>query len=144
MTDTDLTCFVEAQAATYDRVVTELTAGRKQSHWMWFIFPQLAGLGSSAMSRRFAIRNLDHARQYLADPVLGQRLIDCVRLLLDQPGLSANEILGSPDDLKLRSSLTLFHAAASGEIEEHLFAAALERFYGNRGDPLTLAALRVG
>ena len=144
MSDPDLAHFVEAQASVYHRVVAELTAGRKQSHWMWFIFPQLAGLGSSAMSQRFAIRDLDHARSYLDDPVLGRRLVECVWLMLAHHDRSALEILGSPDDKKLRSCLTLFGEAAPREADKSLFAEALGRFYDGQGDPRTLAALGGG
>lgn len=142
MSAPDLAHFVEAQATVYDRVVGELTAGRKQSHWMWFIFPQLTGLGNSPISRRFAMRDLDHARRYLDDPVLGRRLLECVRLMLGHRDRSALEILGSPDDLKLRSCLTLFGEAAAREADKGLFATALGRFYDGHRDPRTLAALR--
>ena len=122
MTDTDLAHFVEAQVPVLDQVVAELNAGTKRTHWMWFIFPQIAGLGHSAMARHYAISDLGQARRYLADPVLGERLRHHVRLMLDHKGKSALEILGSPDDLKFRSCLTLFRAAASEESDRSLFA----------------------
>jgi uncharacterized protein (DUF1810 family) len=100
MTDTDLIRFVEAQAPARNRVVEELTAGSKQTHWMWFIFPQLAGLGRSAMAERYAIRDLDQAKRYLDDLILGERLRRDVRLMLRHVDKSALQILGSPDDLK--------------------------------------------
>src|SRR5438046_2651703 len=106
----DLERFVAAQNAghTYDHAVEELGRGRKTSHWMWFVFPQIAGLGMSPMSQRFAIQSLDEARAYLANPVLGPRLVECVRLVLSQDGKSAHDIFGSPDDMKFHSCLTLF------------------------------------
>jgi uncharacterized protein (DUF1810 family) len=134
MTELDLIRFVDAQAEIYDQVADELTAGRKASHWMWFIFPQLAGLGHSVMAQRYAIRNLDEAGRYLADPILGGRLRHCVRLMLRHAGKSATEILGSPDDLKFRSCLTLFRQAAADEADRLLFAEALKQFYGGEPD----------
>ena len=98
----DLQRFVDAQAPVYERVRAELKNGRKQSHWMWFIFPQIAGLGHSAMARRYAISSLDEAKVYLAHPVLGPRLRECTRLVVQTDGRSAYEILGSPDDMKFR------------------------------------------
>ncbi len=111
MTDADLIRFANAQADVYSQVTEELTDGCKRTHWMWFIFPQLTGLGHSAMAQRYAIRDLDHARRYLAEPVLGSRLRHDVRLMMHHKGKSALEILGSPDDLKFRSCLTLFGQA---------------------------------
>ncbi|MGB8895308.1 MAG: DUF1810 family protein, partial [Pseudolabrys sp.] len=100
MTEADLIRFVDAQGQVYRQVVEELTAGRKQTHWMWFIFPQLSGLGHSAMAQRYALHNMDQARRYLADPILGDRLRHDVRLMVRHKGKSALEILGSPDDFK--------------------------------------------
>jgi uncharacterized protein (DUF1810 family) len=108
VTEADLIRFVDAQAQVYRQVVEELTEGHKQSHWMWFIFPQLSGLGHSAMAQRYAIQDIDQARRYLADPILGDRLRHNVRLLIRHKGKSALDILGSPDELKFRSCLTLF------------------------------------
>ena len=126
--------FVEAQAAVYPTVVDELRRGRKESHWIWFIFPQLAGLGRSAMSEAYAIRSLDEARAYLAHPVLGPRLHECVRLILASGAPSAASILGPLDAMKLRSSMTLFHRA---DPVDPTFPAVLERYFEGRADPLT-------
>jgi uncharacterized protein (DUF1810 family) len=124
----DLDRFVTAQDEgwTYARALAELRAGRKGSHWMWFVFPQEAGLGQSAMSRRYAIGSMEEARAYLAHPVLGPRLRECAAALLAVEGRSAVEILGEVDALKLRSSMTLFAAADPGE---PLFPALLERYF---------------
>ena len=143
MTDRDLTRFVEAQSPVLRQVVDELTCGRKRTHWMWFIFPQLAGLGYSAMAQRYAIRDLDQAERYLDDPVLGQRLRHDVRLILGHRDKSALEILGSPDDLKFRSCLTLFHAAASDQSDRSLFAHALDQFCDGEPDARTLELLEL-
>ena len=132
--------FVSAQAATYDRALAELRAGRKSSHWMWFVFPQIAGLGSSPTAQRYAIRDLAEARAYLGHPVLGPRLVECARALLAVEGRSAEQILGYPDDLKLRSSMTLF-AEAAGEETAAVFREVLERYYDGRADPATLEKL---
>jgi len=139
VSEADLIRFVDAQAQVYRQVVEELTDGRKRTHWMWFIFPQLSGLGHSAMAQRYAIRDIDQARRFLADPILGDRLRHDVRLMLGHKGKSALEILGSPDDLKLRSCLTLFCEAASDKSDRSLFAEALEQFYNGKPDPRTLA-----
>ena len=117
------------------RVLAELAAGHKQSHWMWFVFPQIAGLGHSAMAQRYAIADLDEARAFLAHPILGPRLKQCTELVLAVQGKSAHEIFGSPDDLKFRSSMTLFAAAAPGE---KIFRAALDKYFSGKGDRLTL------
>jgi uncharacterized protein (DUF1810 family) len=142
MTDADLIRFLDAQDQIYQQVVEELTDGRKETHWMWFIFPQLVGLGRSGMTQHYAIRDLDQARRYLSDSILGPRLRQAVRLLMDQTGKSAFEILGSPDDLKLRSCLTLFRQAASEQSDRELFAKALDQFYGGEPDRRTLDLLR--
>jgi uncharacterized protein (DUF1810 family) len=130
VTETDLIRFVTAQAEVYSQVIEELADGYKRTHWMWFIFPQLTGLGHSAIAQRYAVRDLDHARRYLADPILGSRLRHDVRLMMRHKGKSALEILGSPDDLKFRSCLTLFGQAASDSSDRMLFAEALDQFYG--------------
>ena len=130
--------FVEAQAAIYDAVLAELRAGRKRSHWMWFIFPQIEGLGFSAISRRYALHSLDEARAYLAHPVLGARLRECTEAVLVHAGRSAHDIFGSPDDMKFHSSMTLFHRAAQ---EEPLFRNALEAFFDGEEDRATLARI---
>jgi len=134
----DLERFRQAQAQTYAQALAELRAGRKTSHWMWFVFPQVAGLGSSPMARRYAIASLAEARAYLADPVLGARLRECVRAINAHDGLSAHDIFGWPDEMKLRSSLTLFAQAAPGETA---FAEALDRCFGGEPDAATLERL---
>jgi len=134
----DLQRFVDAQDRIYDTVVDELTAGRKRSHWMWFIFPQLRGLGSSPTAVRFAISSVDEARAYLDHELLGARLRECAGLVARIEGRSAEEIFGWPDDMKLRSSMTLFAHAADDNAE---FVAVLEKFYGGEEDPATLARL---
>ena len=142
MTEADLLRFVDAQAPVYSQVIEELTAGCKRTHWMWFIFPQLRGLGHSAMAQRYAIRDLDQATRYLADRILGTRLRHDVQLMIKHKGKSALEILGSPDDLKFRSCLTLFGRAASDSSDRALFAKALNQFYGGEPDRRTLELLR--
>ena len=130
----DLERFVAAQDPVWDDVLAELRRGRKASHWMWFVFPQVAGLGSSAMSQRYAISSLDEARAYLAHPVLGPRLREVVAVVLAAEGRDADEIFGSIDARKLRSSMTLFHRAAP---DEPLFSAVLDRFFAGRADAAT-------
>ncbi|MGZ4764399.1 MAG: DUF1810 domain-containing protein [Ilumatobacteraceae bacterium] len=134
----DLQRYVDAQEGVYQTVVAELTAGRKRSHWMWFVFPQLRGLGSSPTAVRFGITSIDEARAYLAHELLGTRLRECARLMTAIDGRSAEQIFGWPDDLKLRSSMTLFSHAAN---DNHDFAAVLEKFYNGEEDPATLARL---
>ena len=133
----DLQRFVAAQREIYDQVLTELRLGRKESHWMWFIFPQLAGLGHSAMAERYALRNLEQAKRYLAHRILGDRLRQVVGLMLQQKDKSALDILGSPDDLKFRSCLSLFVHAAANEDDRTLFKRALDQFYEGKSDPRT-------
>ncbi|MDQ1080294.1 DUF1810 domain-containing protein [Pseudoroseomonas cervicalis] len=135
----DLDRFLRAQDAVLPQVERELGEGQKRSHWMWFIFPQLRGLGRSETARRYGIAGAEEARAYLAHPVLGARLRHWVALVLAVPGRSAKEIFGSPDDVKFRSCLTLFAALAPGEA---LFRDALARFYGAAPDAATLALLR--
>jgi uncharacterized protein (DUF1810 family) len=137
----DLIRFLDAQAPIYSRVVEELTNGRKQTHWMWFIFPQVAGLGLSAMTHHYVIRDLDQAKRYLADSILGPRLREAVRLMMNHKGKSALEILGSPDDVKFRSCLTLFRQAASKNSDRGLFTDALDQFYRGEEDARTLELL---
>ncbi|UUX50608.1 DUF1810 domain-containing protein [Nisaea acidiphila] len=137
MTDEDLRKFVEAQERDYERALGELRAGRKTSHWIWFVLPQLAELGRSQRAVHYGITGLDQARRYLADPVLGPRLRACVEAMLSHSGLSAFEILGSPDDMKLCSCLTLFEAAAGEGADRMLFARALDRFYDGARDRAT-------
>jgi uncharacterized protein (DUF1810 family) len=137
-TEERLAEFVAAQDPVYDEVRQELAAGRKETHWIWFIFPQLAGLGYSSMSKKFGLASKAEARSYWAHPVLGPRLRECVELLLASPKRSIDSIMGPPDDLKFRSSMTLFGAAAP---EEPIFQAALEKFFGGEPDPLTIGLL---
>jgi uncharacterized protein (DUF1810 family) len=136
-----LTRFVDAQNPVYAQVLSELRQGRKQSHWMWYIFPQVAGLGASIMSQRFALTSLAEAQDYLAHPVLGSRLVECTEVMLPHEGLSARTILGSPDDMKFRSSMTLFDAAATEKGSP--FERALEKFFSGQRDDKTLALLGI-
>ncbi|MDB5641676.1 MAG: hypothetical protein JWN07_993 [Hyphomicrobiales bacterium] len=142
MTAIDADRFVSAQAGVLADVEAELRAGRKQSHWMWFVFPQVAGLGHSSTARHYAIADLAQAQHYLQDLVLGSRLREHVQLLLQHTDKSAHEIFGTPDDLKLRSCLTLFKAAASTPEDRALFEAALQAFFDGQPDQLTLDLLR--
>ena len=130
--------FVDAQEHTYAAALAEIRSGRKQSHWMWFVFPQIAGLGVSAMSQRYAIQSLDEARAYLEHPVLGPRLLEIAQAALDVDGKSAFDIFGTPDDMKLRSSATLF-----AQISEpgSVFHRVLDRYFDGRPDGQTLLAL---
>jgi uncharacterized protein (DUF1810 family) len=134
----DLQRFVSAQEPVFDRVLAELGDGRKHSHWMWFIFPQIAGLGQSPMARKYAISALAEAEAYLAHPILGPRLEECAGLVNRVERRSANDILGYPDDLKFHSSMTLFARAAPGI---PVFARALERYFDGKGDARTLSRL---
>ncbi len=134
----DLDRFVSAQADVYPQALAELRRGRKTSHWMWFVFPQIAGLGRSETARFYAIRDADEARTYLAHPVLGPRLIETARAVTVAPG-SAEAILGGIDAMKLRSAMTLFAAVADDDAP---FVAALDRFFDGQRDPATLALLR--
>ena len=130
--------FLDAQDPVYSRVCDELRAGRKQSHWMWFIFPQIAGLGRSEMAIRYAISSRDEAGAYLAHPILGARLRECTSLVNAVEGRTILQILGSPDDLKFRSSMTLFaHATADNQV----FVDALRQYFGGQPDPLTLVRM---
>lgn len=133
----DLQRFVDAQAPVYQRVLAELRQGRKQSHWMWFIFPQVAGLGHSPMARQFAIASREEAVAYLGHAVLGRRLRECTALVNAVQGRTIREILGSPDDLKFCSSMTLFGAVSS----DPEFAEAIQKFYGGTPDQRTLDLL---
>ena len=130
--------FVDAQARPYEQVRRELEAGRKESHWIWFIFPQIKGLGESAMSIRFAIASLDEAKAYLAHPVLGPRLRECATLALNIEGRTSRDIFGSIDEMKFRSSMTLFARAAPDEEE---FERCLDKYFAGSPDPTTLARL---
>jgi len=130
--------FVRAQADIYDRALGELRRGKKQSHWMWFIFPQIDGLGSSAMTREYAIKSIDEARAYLGHPVLAKRLNECTEAVLAVEGRTALEIMGRPDDVKLKSSMTLFERAAG---QDSVFAKLLDKYYAGERDAKTLAIL---
>ncbi|MGE2815329.1 DUF1810 domain-containing protein [Mycobacterium heidelbergense] len=135
----DLKRFVDAQAPVYRSVVDELRGGRKRGHWMWFVFPQLRGLGSSPMADHYGIASLEEARAYLRHDPLGPRLHECAQLVNEVRGRSIAEIFGSPDDLKLRSSMTLFARAAEDNED---FVTLLDRYYGGEEDQLTVARLR--
>ena len=130
--------FVAAQARNYDRALAELKAGRKQSHWMWYVFPQLAGLGSSATSQKYSIESLDEARAYLAHPTLGARLLECASATLAIEGRTARQIFSSPDDLKLRSCATLFAAVAG---RDSVFQRLLDKYFDGVADAKTLRLL---
>lgn len=134
----DLKRFVLAQEPVYDTALAEIRSGRKRSHWMWFIFPQAAGLGFSAMSERYAIGSIEEARAYLDHPTLGARLRECADAVLAVQGRTASAIFGSPDDMKLRSSMTLF-AQAGGE--NSVFTRVLDKYYGGEQDGATLRQL---
>ncbi len=136
--DYDLHRFIEAQNGIYEQALSELKAGRKRSHWMWFVFPQIAGLGTSSMAEKYAIRSAEEASAYLADPILGSRLLRCVEAILLVSGRSAHDILGSPDDLKLCSSMTLFAAVSDHDSSFH---RTIERFYDGKFDDRTIAIL---
>ena len=135
----ELQRFVDAQAPVYDQVRAELAAGRKRTHWMWFVFPQIQGLGRSAMAQRYAIDSREEAAAYLTHPVLGTRLRECAALVLAAPGPAIDDILGPPDDLTFKSCMTLFDAVAPAG--ETLFAQCLQRFFGGVRDAATLARL---
>jgi uncharacterized protein (DUF1810 family) len=134
----NLSRFVQAQEQTYDQALSELELGRKQSHWMWYVFPQLDGLGSSPITKLYSIKSEDEARAYLKHPTLGPRLLECAEAILRVDGKSAREILGSPDDLKLKSCATLF---AQVSPPGSAFERILERFYSGERDLATLRLL---
>jgi uncharacterized protein (DUF1810 family) len=137
----DLQRFVDAQAGVYDTVLAELHAGRKRSHWIWFVFPQLRGLGHSPTAVRYGISSLDEARAYLAHDVLGPRLRECAGLLRRIHGSSADDVFGWPDNLKVRSSMTLFGVAADDPAVASDFYAVLDKFYDGEPDPDTVERL---
>ncbi|WP_416068066.1 DUF1810 domain-containing protein [Rhizobium sp. ZK1] len=139
--DYDLHRFIEAQNGIYEQALTELKTGRKRSHWMWFIFPQIAGLGTSSMAEKYAIRSAEEASAYLADPILGSRLLRCVEAIISVNDRSAHDIMGAPDDLKLRSSMTLFAAVSDHGSPFH---KAIERFYDGKFDERTISILSAG
>jgi len=127
--------FVEAQATVYEQVLAELRAGRKYSHWIWFIFPQIAGLGHSPTAQHYAIGSMDEARAYSEHPILGPRLRECTQVVNQIEGSTIHEILGPPDDLKFRSSMTLFSKATT---DNQVFLDALRKYFGGEPDPQTL------
>lgn len=131
----DLSRFLKAQEQDYEQALREIRSGRKRSHWMWYIFPQIQGLGFSPTAQYYAIRDLQEARDYLAHPVLGARLKEISSALLGLNGLSASEIFGYPDDLKLRSSMTLFRMA---DLNEPVFLEVLEKYYDGKPDARTV------
>jgi uncharacterized protein (DUF1810 family) len=130
--------FVDAQESVYAEVLAELKAGRKRTHWIWFVFPQLAGLGSSPMARQYAVSSMPEARAYLAHPILGRRLIECVQAMLQHSQLSPRLVLGEIDAVKWRSCLTLFEAVDPGG---RVFDAALDQFYAGQRDEATMRLL---
>jgi uncharacterized protein (DUF1810 family) len=134
----DLRRFVDAQAHTYDQALAELRAGEKRTHWMWFVFPQIAGLGHSGMARRFAISGLDEARAYVAHPTLGRRLVESARALTDLDTADADRVLGPVDAQKLRSSMTLFARAAP---DEPVFREVLDHYFDGTEDDATTSRL---
>jgi uncharacterized protein (DUF1810 family) len=140
MAEDEFAHFLEAQKPVYDQAVAELSQGQKQSHWMWFVFPQIKGLGLSPMAQRFALPSLDHARRYLAHAELGARLRECTRMANQIQGRDVSDIFSYPDDLKFHSSMTLFALAAP---DEPLFAEALAKYFEGQKDLKTLALLRI-
>jgi uncharacterized protein (DUF1810 family) len=135
----DLDRFVRAQASDYERALAEIHAGHKRSHWMWYVFPQFAGLGQSPTSQHFAITSLDEARAYLAHPILGPRLAECAGALLSVHDRTAHQIFGSPDDLKLKSSATLFALVSP---DGSVFHRVLEKYFGGHADEQTITLVR--
>jgi uncharacterized protein (DUF1810 family) len=133
--------FISAQERIYGDVLAELRSGRKRTHWMWYIFPQIDGLGQSTISKHYAIKSIEEARQYLNHPVLGRRLIECAEAVLDIKGRSASEIFGSPDDLKLKSSMTLFACVTN---PESVFARVLDTYFHGQRDIRTLNLVHLG
>lgn len=137
--ENNLSRFLKAQHGDYDRALTEIKNGRKQSHWMWYIFPQMAGLCFSNMAALYAINDLAEASAYLNHPILGNRLIEIASAILDIEGKTANQIMGSPDDLKLRSSMTLFSLVKN---TDSVFQAVLDKFFAGQPDPKTLSLVK--
>lgn len=131
--------FTKAQEDSYEIALAEIKSGRKDSHWMWYVFPQIEGLGFSEISMYYAIRDLDEAKEYLADPILGKRLLEISTAVAELPETNAGRIFGTPDDLKLRSSMTLFHCA---DPDEKIFSIVLDKYYDGEMDPKTLEILK--
>ncbi len=136
--NSNFTRFLDAQNGDYAIALSEIKAGKKRSHWMWYIFPQIAGLGYSEMSKRYAIQDLQEATAYLKHPVLGLRLVEISNALLNLPGNNANQVMGSPDDLKLKSSMTLF---ASVPDTDTVFSAVLKKYFNGTKDEATLSKI---
>jgi uncharacterized protein (DUF1810 family) len=134
----DLKRFLSAQEGVYERALSELRGGRKQTHWIWFIFPQIDGLGYSPTAKRYAVKSIEEARRYLNHPVLGKRLLECTEAVIELKGGSVSEIFGYPDDLKFTSSMTLFEKAAG---PGSLFSLALDRYCHGKRDAMTLRLL---
>lgn len=130
--------FIEAQQSVYTQALAEIAAGRKRTHWMWYVFPQVSGLGSSPTSVQYAIRSRDEAREYLAHPVLGRRLVECAEAVLQIRDRSAHVIFGSPDDMKLRSSATLF---ASVSLDGSVFHRIIDKYFDGKQDERTIEIL---
>jgi uncharacterized protein (DUF1810 family) len=137
----DLERFVRAQEGVHEQACAELRAGRKRTHWMWFIFPQIKGLGSSEMAMRYAIASIEEAKAYLEHPVLGSRLRECTQTVLDVKGKTAEEIFGYPDNLKFHSSMTLFAQAAEISEEDLVFSQALDKYFEGKEDAETIERL---
>jgi uncharacterized protein (DUF1810 family) len=137
----DLQRFIDAQDRDYPAVIEELSAGRKRSHWIWYVFPQVQGLGESAMSRKYAIAGTDEAKAYWEHPLLGARLRECTQLVLDVEGRTAQQIFPPPDDLKFRSCMTLFERSVP---DPAIFRAALAKYFGGEPDRVTLEVLERG
>ena len=135
----DLQRFIAAQDPVYSQVIAELRSGTKRSHWMWFVFPQLAGLGSSYMANKFAIASLEEAKAYLAHPILGARLVECANAVVKIEGKDIHQIFGYPDDLKFHSSMTLFAKAAP---DSEVFRSALDKYFNGQHDRQSLALLQ--
>ncbi len=133
--------FVRAQDSVYEQVCAELRSGRKRTHWMWFIFPQVKGLGSSEMAVRYAISSIEEAKAYLEHPVLGPRVRECAGIVLGVEGRTVEDIFGYPDDLKFHSSMTLFAKAAEISEEDLVFSQALDKYFGGREDAGTVQRL---
>lgn len=131
--------FIDAQVHSYETALREIKSGRKQSHWMWFIFPQMQGLGHSSMAQSYGINSLNEAREYLAHPLLGARLSEISKVLLQLPGSDAHKIFGTPDDMKLRSSMTLFHRASASA--DNVFKQVIDKYFNGKDDALTLQLL---
>ncbi len=138
MTIDTLLRFLTAQENTYPKVINELQNGKKTTHWMWFIFPQIQGLGQSQTAKYYSIKNIKEAHEYLAHPILGARLMECVQAILNVNDKTANDIFGSPDDMKLRSSMTLFDYVKP---EETLFKKVLQKYFAGKLDHRTLSIL---